>query len=124
MQNSKTTQLRLHRSARKSAAVFLAYLCIYYLSLRLIFPGYFSPFVPHHSDILDYPYDLAAGGIAGLASRPVGLLLNALFGLIGAWHGIVVAAILFTVLSMLLIARIVTQETKSTPSIWRGVIKQ
>lgn len=81
------------RKKWKYAAFLFAFIVIYYFSLRVVFPGYFTPFVPHHSDMLDYPYDLGAGGLAGLASRPVGLILNALFGLFGAWKGVVLAGL-------------------------------
>lgn len=95
---------------------FAIYLLLYYFSLRFIFPGYFSPYVPHHSDILDYPYDLMAGGLAGLASRPTGLVLNAFFGLFFSWKGIVTAGVFCVIGSMLLMIDIIWKETGRRPS--------
>ena len=88
---------------------------VFYVALRWVFPGYFDPFTPHHSDILDYPYDFA-GGNYSLASRPVGLILTWFFGLFGAWHGVILSALFSTIISMLLIIDMTEIETGTTPS--------
>lgn len=106
-------------SKKKFYAFFLmVFLLVYYLSLRFVFPGYFSPFVPHHSDMLDYPYDLIRGGTQMLGSRPAGLVLTWLFGLWFSWKGVIVSAIACTFVSMALITEIISQETGIYPRSW------
>lgn len=88
---------------------FAIYCLIYYLALKFIFPGYFRPFIPHHSDILDYPYDFAALKF-DLSSRPIGLLLTYLFGMFFSWKGVVLSGFFCTVCSMLIIISICEKE--------------
>lgn len=62
--------------------LFLAAL-VYALALTFVFPGYFSPFWPHHSDFF-MANDLRANPVAALSylsgPRPVGTYLYALIG--------------------------------------------
>ena len=96
--------------------LYAVFFCIvFYFALRWVFPGRFDPFTPHQSDILDYPYDFG-GGNYNLDSRPVGLILTWIFGLFGAWHGVILSALFSTILSMLLIIDIAEIETGASPS--------
>ena len=105
---------------RKIRCVFIpvAFILIYYLSLRFVFPGYFKPFIPHHSDILDYPYDLSGNGISILKARPVGLILTWFFGVFCSWKGIIVSAAVAIFFSLMLVSEIISRETKNTISTW------
>lgn len=105
---------------RKIRCVFIpvAFILIYYLSLRFVFPGYFKPFIPHHSDILDYPYDLSGNGISILKARPIGLILTWFFGVFCSWKGIIVSAAVAIFFSLMLVSEIISRETKNTISTW------
>ena len=95
----------------------LTFVIIYFAVLKFVFPGYVKPFVPHHSDILDYAYDWKTLNYS-LDSRPVGLILTYLFGLIGERYSIVLSSLVCVFGSTLLIARIVCYETKSELKLW------
>lgn len=99
---------------------FLVFLFLYYLVLKFIFPGYFYPLIPHHSDMLDYPYDIKSisGGTLFLrGSRPVGLLLTGIFGIFG-YKGVIISGILFSIGSLLIIIKIYEIEMSLKPSLF------
>lgn len=97
--------------------LYAVFFCIvFYVALCWAFPGHFDPFTPHHSDILDYPYDFA-GGDYNIDSRPVGLILTWFFGLFGARYGVILSALFSMILSMLLIIDITEIETGMVPSV-------
>lgn len=106
------------KKKRQCILLFVAFILIYYLSLRFVFPGYFKPFIPHHSDILDYPYDLSGNGMSILKARPVGLILTWFFGLFCSWKGIIVSAAVAIFFSLMLVSEIISRETKNTISTW------
>lgn len=72
---------------RTASRELLGYVClaalIYALALKFVFPGYFSPFWPHHSDFF-MAKQLAANPLEALKylswSRPIGTYLYALIG--------------------------------------------
>lgn len=87
------------------AAYALILCAVYFYVLRFIIPGHIAPLVPHHSDILDYPYDIIGYGPIGVflhGARPVGLILTWFFGLFGGYKGVMITGALITFSAMLL----------------------
>lgn len=103
---------------------FIIFIILYYLALNFIFPGHFEPLIPHHSDMLDYPYDINMLEINKLfinGIRPIGLFLTYFFGLFG-YKGVVLSGILVSILSILLIIRIYELELGEKPSVVAVII--
>ncbi len=75
--------LTLKVSLRTAAIVLVAFVA-YWAALRFGFPGYFSPLIPHHSDLY-IPVGLAGVQWSGLLlyPRPLSFVLLRFFGLFG-----------------------------------------
>jgi len=101
---------------------FVTIVLLYLTVIAFVFPGNFAIFVPHHSDILDYPYDINGLGINVFSqgSRPIGLILTWLFGIIVGYKGVMLSGIIITFCSMLLVIYCVEKELKE--KLWFGAI--
>lgn len=103
---------------------FFVLLVLYYLVLKFIFPGYFNPLIPHHSDMLDYPYDIKSISVSSIflrGSRPVGLILTGVFGIFG-YKSVIISGILLSIGSLLIIIKIYEIEMKLKPSLFAIII--
>ncbi|MCR8855649.1 tetratricopeptide repeat protein [Lysinibacillus fusiformis] len=86
--------------------ITLIFIC-YFLSLRYIFPGYFNPVLPHHSDQIDYYRDFQGNTFWDffVSSRVVGDFLLSLVGMV-SYQSILLFGIVVTILNILLIFKI------------------
>lgn len=86
--------------------IALIFIC-YFLSLRYIFPGYFNPILPHHTDQIDYYRDFQGSTFWDfwVSARVVGDFLLSLVG-IGSYKSVLLFGIIITILNICLIFKI------------------
>lgn len=86
---------------------FVTIFAAYFFSLRFVFPGYFNPLIPHHSDLFDYVNDGSTVNIFNVfkSARPTGDFLLGFFS--GADFRVPIAfAIVVTLLNIYLLFKI------------------
>lgn len=89
---------RQHRALAGAAALALVALAVHALVLRFVFPGYYDPLWPHHSDFY-FAANFAQSGLTPLEllrwPRPIGMVFLQASGLLGIRGSIAVTIAVF-----------------------------
>lgn len=93
---------RARSSLAEFAVLFALALAVYVMSLRFVFPGYFDPLWPHHTDFyMPLARAAAPGAVMSYLTgpRPAGFLFSWATGHLGL-HGAIVCTIIITLINI------------------------
>lgn len=108
-----TNQRIIGNKLAETFLLFITVISCYYFSLRYVFPGYFSPLIPHHADFYSVPYLTPVVSWDDLlkAQRFVGYFIFAAIGQLGL-SGFIVVQIILTLMNLFLTVYLVKEITK------------